>query len=242
MTVIRQLDASVTIFSVPFSRYGVPVGGRSTAVKMDQGKIVLFASHPRDPETARKLQELGSTVSHIVALDAVHQLYLSDYIQAYPSAKLVGPSSLVSRRKDLKFDIVLPGSPLDPELAKEFQAIPLAEHLNGDVIWYHSPTKTLIEADAMYNLAGKEPDQKAFSVVPRFMLRQMTPWTLFHRLLIKGFGIKNPSAYGRSVRIVDSLDFTRIIPCHGDLIHGPDAKRAWRSLYRNYVKADMKEK
>ena len=44
---------------------------------MADGKIVLFASHANDVETGKKLNELGSTVSHIIALDAVHQLYLS---------------------------------------------------------------------------------------------------------------------------------------------------------------------
>jgi hypothetical protein len=55
----------------------IPIGGRSTAVKLATGKIVLFASHPNDDATAKTLSEMGETVSHIVALDAVHHMFLS---------------------------------------------------------------------------------------------------------------------------------------------------------------------
>jgi hypothetical protein len=48
----------------------------------------------------------------------------------YPQAKLVGPKGLVNRRKDLKFDIVLPEDALDAELDKEFKAIPMTGHPN----------------------------------------------------------------------------------------------------------------
>lgn len=54
----------------------IPIGGRSTAVKLATGKIVLFASHPNDEATSKTLKEMGETVSHVVALDAVHHLYI----------------------------------------------------------------------------------------------------------------------------------------------------------------------
>lgn len=55
---------------------------------------------------------------------------MSDFVKLYPNAKVVGPKGLVSKRKDLKFDIVQPDSPLDPELDKEFKAIPMTGHPN----------------------------------------------------------------------------------------------------------------
>ena len=109
------------------------LGGRSTAVRLESGKVVLFASTPGDEASQQALNNLagaGGTVSHIIALDAVHHLYISDFAKLYPNAKIVGPKGLVSKRKDVKFDIVLPDSPLDPELEKEFRAIPLTGHPN----------------------------------------------------------------------------------------------------------------
>lgn len=94
---------------------------------------MLFASTPGDSQTQEALKKLAGpsgTVSHIVALDAVHHLYVSDFVKLYPNAKVVGPKGLVSKRKDLNFDIVQPDSPHDPELDKEFRVIPMTGHPN----------------------------------------------------------------------------------------------------------------
>lgn len=105
---------------------------------------------------------MGDTVSHIIALDAVHHMFLSvsnkisilqkipvlqdiaysllaqDYLKVYPNAKLVGPKGLVSKRSELKFDIVQPENPLDAELAQEFKAVALTGHPNevGFVVYF----------------------------------------------------------------------------------------------------------
>lgn len=76
-------------------RFGlIPIGGRSTAVKLASGKIVLFASHPNDDATAKTLQEMGETVSHIIALDAVHHMYLTVSSAQPLGTMLIGKSKL----------------------------------------------------------------------------------------------------------------------------------------------------
>lgn len=46
---IRKINDSLTIFSAPFARGGfLPIGGRSTAVKLQDGSVLpslLFAPH-----------------------------------------------------------------------------------------------------------------------------------------------------------------------------------------------------
>lgn len=92
---------------------------------------MAFASHPLDDESKTALSQLGNgKVSHIVALDAEHAMYMSQYAQQYPSARLVGPAGLVKKRTDLTFSTSLPDQPLDSELAAEFQAIALPGHPN----------------------------------------------------------------------------------------------------------------
>lgn len=44
----------------PFSRFGIiPVGGRSTAIKLSNGDVWVMASTPLTTETKAKLNELG---------------------------------------------------------------------------------------------------------------------------------------------------------------------------------------
>lgn len=44
--IIREVTSDLITFSVPFSRGGLPFGGRSTAVKLSTGDVFLAASHP----------------------------------------------------------------------------------------------------------------------------------------------------------------------------------------------------
>jgi hypothetical protein len=59
--VIRNITPNLTTFSTPFSRFGViPIGGRSTAVKLSGEKGVwVLASTPFDEPTKSRLQEMG---------------------------------------------------------------------------------------------------------------------------------------------------------------------------------------
>lgn len=111
------------IFSKPFARFGLfPVGGRSTAVRLESGDVWVLASTPLNEETKSKLKEIGPVKSvvqthfvdmvdiddplsrYICGPDAVHHLFLAEYKREYPDAKLIGVAALVAKRKELKFD------------------------------------------------------------------------------------------------------------------------------------------
>ncbi|KAI0654936.1 hypothetical protein C8Q70DRAFT_1058112 [Cubamyces menziesii] len=67
---IREVAKDVWTFSCPFSRFNLlPVGGRSTAVKLSNGDVWVLASTPLDEATKAKLGELGP-VKWIVGADA----------------------------------------------------------------------------------------------------------------------------------------------------------------------------
>lgn len=106
----------------PFAGFGFwPIGGRSTAVKLQEGGVWVIASTPLDNETKAKLDALGPVryviyclqsswqfiiYRYIVSPDAVHHLYLNDFKKAYPSAKLLATEAAAKRQgnPDLQFD------------------------------------------------------------------------------------------------------------------------------------------
>jgi hypothetical protein len=60
-TVIRAINSSITIFSVPFSRFGIlPIGGRSTAIKLKNDEVFVLASSPADKETIDTINAMGT--------------------------------------------------------------------------------------------------------------------------------------------------------------------------------------
>jgi len=235
-TVIRELAKDVWIFSAPYSRSGVlPIGGRSTAIKLSTGGVWIFATHSLDAATRAKLAELGD-VRFIVSADRDHHDFLSEYRDAYPDAKLIGVAALVDRRPDLKFEGAYGREPAGTLYGYEddIKAAFFGGHMKHDVAFFHSATKTMIEADLLFNL----PPTESFSLtrgsgnVPG-LSKIMTPYTWAHRTLVRAL-VKDRAAMKEPCTIVESWDFVRIVPCHGDVIE-TDAKNAWNALYKQYL-------
>lgn len=58
-TVIRKLNSAITIFSIPFSRMGLPIGNRSTGIKLKNNDVFVLVSSPPDEPTKKTLDEMG---------------------------------------------------------------------------------------------------------------------------------------------------------------------------------------
>ncbi|KDR68422.1 hypothetical protein GALMADRAFT_257141 [Galerina marginata CBS 339.88] len=236
-TVIREVTNGVWTFSKPFARFGVwPMGGRSTAVKLQGGGVWVLASTPLDTETKAKLEELG-TVKYIVGADAVHHLFLSDYKNAYPEAKLIAPEAAIARHddKNLVFDGVWGRDPPDTKCGFEddIEHCYFSGFKNKDIAFLHKPSKSLIEADLLMNLPAKEQYSKSTppSTIFKFNVSPSSSW-LYPRLLWR-LG-EDKEAMRKDAKIVSGWDFDRIIPCHGDVIE-TGGKGAWNAVYKFFL-------
>ncbi|CAG7849039.1 SubName: Full=Uncharacterized protein {ECO:0000313/EMBL:CCA67111.1} [Serendipita indica DSM 11827] len=226
-TIIRQLTPSVCIFSRPFKRFGIlPVGGRSTAVKLRNGDIWVLASTTLDEPTKAKIDEMGN-VKYIVAADAEHDSFLSEFTKAYPAAHLIGVEPLAKKRTDLHFHGAY-GK--DPEGTKygyepEIEACYFPETPNSDVAFFHAESKSLIEADLLWNLKGSSPS--LFSL-------NFDPDSTLHKKFAQ-FATSDKAATKILAQRVAQWDFDRIIPCHGEVIE-TGGKNAWKAAYEAFFK------
>ncbi|KAG8898568.1 hypothetical protein FRB99_007345, partial [Tulasnella sp. 403] len=242
--VTRQVKPGVWTFSRPFLRAPfIPFGGRSTAIKLNDGSVWLLASTKADEETLSKIREIGP-VSYIVAPDVVHWLNLKDFSRAFPDAKVIGVSGLEVKVPDVKF-AGLYGK--DPEGTKygfedEINAQYFSAFENKDVAFCHKASKTLIEADLLFNFPPKEQYSKstesATTWVP--LIGRVRPFTWLHKQFLGGLA-KDVDQNGKDAKTVASWDFDTIIPCHGApdadnhgsiRIQDPDAMRneVWREF------------
>ncbi|KAJ7138424.1 hypothetical protein C8R43DRAFT_1019030 [Mycena crocata] len=236
--VIREVTKDVWTFSRPFALFGwIHIGGRSTAIRLASGGVWVLASTPLSPETKAKLDELGP-VEYIVAVNAVHNLFLGEFKQAYPAAKLIAPAATIKRLAEdtLKFDGIWGKDPADTKYGFEddIQACYFPGHKNKDVAFFHRASATLIEADLLVNLPGTEQYSKSDSA-GRFP---------FYGPLGKPYGwiqnkfasaqVTDPISMSRDVKTVAEWDFSRIIPCHGDVIE-TDGKMVWKEAYKSYL-------
>ncbi|KAK6344388.1 hypothetical protein TWF696_008024 [Orbilia brochopaga] len=251
--VIRQVAENVTTVSVPFLRVGLlKFGGRATITKLSSGGLVVFSPTPLTTEVSDTVTALGGQVSYIVAPDIEHHLNIGPWKAAYPSARVIGPTSLYTKRQkqnneDVPFDLSYTAAnkrsiQLPDDLAADFDLEFFDGHSSHEVVMCHRPSGTLIEADLLFNL----PAHEQFSKVPGDAAAGF--WTrvsmhLFTSLKGKSqqrtiwYGLaKNRQSFNESIKRVDGWNFDRIIPCHGDVIE-TGGKDAFRRLFAWHLAA-----
>ncbi|KAH8925159.1 hypothetical protein BT69DRAFT_1260593 [Atractiella rhizophila] len=248
--VIRKVNDNITTFSKPFYRYIlVPIGGRSVSIRLKNNTHLVLASTPLTPATLAAIQP--QEVSYLFSPDDVHYLYLRQWAKAFPNAKLLAPKKVteMEEMKGLEFYAVwkdgekglteLEGGEVLFEYFETFK--------NKDIALYHTPSKTLVLADLIFNLPADEQYSKS--------TKSSTPWFLGGRSMVSIFqpakwfhdgfvasmhsGGKDTTLMRESARRVASWDIEKIIPCHGDVIESKGGK-IWKLAYARYL--DLKEK
>jgi len=211
------------------------MGGRSTAIKLSSGDVWVVASTPYSNETKEAVEKLGP-VKYILAADADHHYFLTDWKKHYPDAKMIGVETLPKKKKGepWTFDEVYNrDSPNDFGFENDIEAVYFSGFSKKDVAWFHKSSKTLIVADLIFNLPATEQYSKSKSRKTGLFTKKLNPYTEFHKNFIWGES-KDKDAMVKDAKAVKAWEFERIIPCHGDTIEN-DAKRAWESVYAKFL-------
>jgi len=107
----------------------------------------------------------------------------------------------------------------------------VGSHANKELVFFYKPDKTLIEADLMFNLPATEQYSRTKEsptdgiLTKLFVKLQSTHGTAVwqKRFLWYAASSSDRNAFNKSVQRINSWDFEKIIPCHGDVIE-KDAK------------------
>ncbi|KZV76836.1 hypothetical protein PENSPDRAFT_597860 [Peniophora sp. CONT] len=246
-TVIREVTGGVWTFSRPFTRLGfMYIGGRSTAIKLSNGGVWVLASTTLDEPTRKAIDDLGP-VHYLIGADAVHYMFLGEFQKAYPEAKLLTVEEVAKKAKDL--DIRVDGFWSDTNPDQEFgfeediKSCYFPGFINKDVAFLHKSSRTLIQADLLFNSPCKEqysmygwPWNRGKQILGLF--GGADPWSGLAQTMAKRLG-KDPEAMRRDAKTVAEWDFDRIIPCHGDVVEtrGNDG---WRAAYKHWLQPEQK--
>ncbi|KAL9130154.1 MAG: hypothetical protein Q9217_001589 [Psora testacea] len=133
---------------------------------------------------------------------------------------------------------------VDSEFDNEFEVEYMSAHANKELVFCHKPDRTLIEADAMFNLPAYEQfsksgdDPEAGLLTKLFIGLQNTrgPATWQKRFLWHVASSSDRSDFNKSAQRIASWDFDRIIPCHGDVIE-TGGKGIFRKVFEWHLKA-----
>lgn len=235
--VIRDLDKYITTLSVPFLRFGrIKIGGRATLVKLQTGNVAVFSPVALTPAVKAKVQSLGP-IKYIVAPDFEHHLFIRAWHEEYPDAEVVGMEGLPEKReadpatRGVRFSHVFSAKNkrdlhITPEFDAEFNYEYFHAHVNKELVFLHKPSRTLIEADLLFNLpateqyskSGVDPHSGILTKLFGGIMNTRGNMIWQKRFLWYAAGKQDRAAFGDSARRIKQWDYDRIIPAHGDVI------------------------
>lgn len=118
---------------------------RCAVIRLKNDGLLIWSPVALTTQLKAEVDALGD-VTHLIAPNHFHHLFLSEWQTAYPDAALFGLSGLRTKRSDLRFDGVL-SDIADPSWAAELDQAVVANKLTPEVVFFHKPSKTVIFTD-----------------------------------------------------------------------------------------------
>lgn len=136
---------------------GFPYPTRMAVVRLRGGELWLWSPIAWSEELAAALAPLGP-VRHLVAPNKLHHLFLPDWAERFPQARLYAPPGLARKRADLAFHAELGDAP-DPAWEGEIdQVVFRGSRLMEEVVFFHRASGTALVCDLIQRM-----DPGAFS-------------------------------------------------------------------------------
>lgn len=195
---------------------GFEMGRRMAVVRLTGGDLFVHSPVRLSDQLREELGKLGD-VRFVVPASVLHgHLYMEQYRDACPRARLLGVPGLERKRPDLRFDGMLGVSP-EPEWRddldqKRFEGHRVAGRVLNEVEFLHRPTRTLIAGDLCFNIGPEWPLKTRLLAWGPRMRPRLGPTVAFR------LGIRDREAARRSVERILEWDFDRILPGHGEIV------------------------
>ena len=179
---MRRIADGLWVDTRPLRFWGVETGTRMTVVQLGDGGLFVHSPVPLDTATRATVDGLGP-VKAIIAPSRFHHLSVGEWMRAYPAAIVCACPGLERKRRDLTWHRVLGDEP-EPEWRGEIDQVFFgARPLENEVVFFHRQTRTLVCADAVFNLATHP--SRFTRIVARLMGQRKPGATLFERVLIR---------------------------------------------------------
>lgn len=258
---IRALSPSIKICSAPFLRFGrIKIGGRGTIVALASGNLAVFSPVALTDAVKKELAGFGNgEVKYITALDQEHHIFIESWAKQWPEAKVIAPETLPAYREKQGYGRIeesrwclfrkadKAGFTVSEEFDREFDMEYVSAHANQELVFNHRPSKTLIEADLMFNLPATEQFSKTGLSATSGSLTQLftalnntkgdATWQ--RRFIWYAISAGDRNGFNQSVSKIAKWDFEKIVPCHGDVIES-GGKGIFETVMRWHLDASKK--
>lgn len=195
-----------------------------TVVRLPDSRLLLHSPIAATAERVREVKALGP-VAYLVAPNRFHHLFISDWQQACPDARVYAAPGVETKRADLAIDGVLGDEP-EPGWQGVLDQVFLAGFpFANEIVFFHRPSATLIASDLAFNIGpGSRPlTRLAFRVVGAY--GRLAP-TLIERLLVN-----DRTAFRQALERVLDWPFEHVVVAHGAV----SAEGGREDLVRGYA-------
>lgn len=215
----QRVDDDLWTIARPFRTFGLELGTRTTLVRTRAG-LVAHSPCPLDAALIEAVRGLGP-VGVLVAPSLVHHLFVGQWAEAFPEAKVVAAPGLAKKRGDLRIDATLGeddpgwGTELEPLL---YEGAPLM----NEVVLHHPRSRTLLLTDLAFNI------RTPVGWWTRSYLKLSDAYLSFGQSWVVKAATRDKARARDSVARFLSKDFDRITVTHGEVLEtgGPDTLRS----------------
>jgi len=189
---------------------GVETGTRMTVVQLADGGLFVHSPIPITAGIGSEVAALGP-VKAVVAPSLFHHLAISEWRRAHPDAAFYACPGLEKKRSDVAWRGVLGDEP-EPEWAGEIEQVFFgARSLENEVLFFHRASRTLICADAIFNLRQHPSRWTRFVALA---IGNHAPGATF----LERWMIRDRAAAREQVDRMLAWRPERIVLSHGDLV------------------------
>lgn len=213
---LREIAPDLWVAEEPLRYRGFKMGRRMTVIRLAAGALLVHSPGSLSVQMRGELAKLGD-VRFVLPASILHgHLYMEQYRDAYPQARLFGVPGLERKRPDLRFDGMLGDAP-EPEWGgdldqKRFEGHRVAGRVLNEVELFHRKTRTLITGDLCFNIGSRWPLRTRLLAWGPRMRPRLGPTVAFR------LGIRDRKAARRSVERILEWDFNRVLPGHGEIV------------------------
>jgi len=125
---------------------------RAVVVRLSGGDLLIWSPVALTAALRADVDALG-VVRHLVAPNSLHHLFVSQWRDAYPMAKLHAPPGLRKKRPDLAFDRDLDDTATAPWAGDLDQVVIPGNLITTEVVFFHIASRTLLFADLLQQFA-----------------------------------------------------------------------------------------
>lgn len=126
--------------------HGFPYPTRMAVADLGSGRLWVWSPVRLTPALRDDIEEIGSP-HYLVSPNRLHHLYLGEWADAFPEAKLYGPASTIRKRTDLAFEAPLTDAPPAAWADSFDHAVFSGSPLFDEVIFFHRASRTVIIGD-----------------------------------------------------------------------------------------------